>query len=267
VTEFASALAEIRKTAPDRDAAAGLHVAIIMDGNGRWARARGQPRTMGHYHGAETVRRIVTAAPDLGITHLTLFGFSSENWKRPPLEVQYLMGLLRTYLRRDLAELHEANVRLSVIGRREELPEDIVAFIAHAEERTRGNTALHLTIALNYGGRNDIVAAARSLVAKVQAGILQPGAIDETCFSEHLSTAFMRDPDLLIRTSGEQRISNFLLWQLAYAEMVFVDKFWPDFGAADLEAAVMQFRGRDRRFGALSVEPEPAPAKHVGVTR
>ena len=258
MTEFASALAEIRKSAPDPAVAAGLHVAIIMDGNGRWARARGQPRTMGHYHGAETVRRIVMAAPDLGITHLTLFGFSSENWKRPPLEVQYLMGLLRTYLRRDLAELHEANVRLSVIGRREELPEDIVSFIAHAEERTRGNSGLHLTIALNYGGRNDIVAAARSLVSKVQAGVLLPGEIDEARFAEHLSTAFVRDPDLLIRTSGEQRISNFLLWQLAYAEMVFVDKFWPDFDPADLATAVLEFRGRDRRFGALGVETQPA---------
>jgi undecaprenyl diphosphate synthase len=260
VTEFASALAEIRKTVPDPECVAGLHVAIIMDGNGRWATARGQPRTMGHFHGAEAVRRIVAAAPSLGVTHLTLFGFSSENWKRPPAEVQYLMGLLRTYLRRDLAEMHEANVRLSVIGQRAELPADIVSFIEHAENRTRANSGLHLTIALNYGGRNDIVAAARSLVAKVQAGALQPGEIDETLFAEHLSTAFMRDPDLLIRTSGEQRISNFLLWQLAYAEMVFVDKFWPDFDAGDLSAAVTEFRGRDRRFGTIGAEGRP-PAR------
>jgi undecaprenyl diphosphate synthase len=229
---------------------ASLHVAIIMDGNGRWARARGLPRTMGHHHGAEAARRTVKAAVDAGVTHLTLFGFSSENWKRPKIEVQYLMSLLRGYLQRNVEELHDAGIRLSVIGERDGLPADIVALIGGAEELTRANRRLHLTIALNYGGRADIIAATRRLAAQARVGALQPDEIDEASFAASLSTSYLPDPDLMIRTSGEQRVSNFLLWQLAYAEMQFVDKYWPDFGAEDLAAALVEFRHRDRRFGA-----------------
>ena len=250
MTRFSSALSEIRKLAPDQ-VAATLHVAIIMDGNGRWARARGLPRTMGHRQGVEAARKVIKAAAEAGVTHLTLFGFSSENWKRPRAEVQYLMGLLRSYLQRNLEELHEADVRLSVIGERDALPADIVGLIAEAEGLTRANAGLNLTIALNYGGRADIVAAARRLAALVESGMLAPAEIDEAAFGGHLSTAGVPDPDLMIRTSGEQRISNFLLWQLAYAEMVFVDKYWPDFAGEDLVAALAEFRRRDRRFGAV----------------
>jgi undecaprenyl diphosphate synthase len=250
MTRFSSALSEIRKVAPAQ-AAATLHVAIIMDGNDRWARARGLPRTMGHRQGAEAARKVINAAAEAGVTHLTLFGFSSENWKRPRAEVQYLMGLLRSYLQRDVDELHEAGVRLSVIGERKALPADIVDLIAEAERLTRGNAGLHLAIALNYGGRADIVAAARRLAARVGAGMLAADDIDEHAFGAHLSTAGLPDPDLMIRTSGEQRVSNFVLWQLAYAEMMFVEKYWPDFAGEDLVVALAEFRRRDRRFGAI----------------
>ena len=245
-------LVEIRKAAQERGAPLCLHVAIIMDGNGRWARERGLPRTMGHHHGAEAARQVIRAAAESGVTHLTLFGFSSENWKRPKAEVQYLMGLLRRYLQRDVDELHEAGIRLSVIGERDGLPSDIVDLIAEAERRTEANARLHLTIALNYGGRADIVAAARKLASRVQDGALLPDEIDEGCFASSLSTADLPDPDLMIRTSGEQRISNFLLWQLAYAEMVFVEKYWPDFAGEDLAAAIAEYRRRHRRFGAIA---------------
>ena len=264
MTEFSSALVEIRKLAPEAaarpDAPAVLHVAIIMDGNGRWAKARGLPRTMGHYHGSEAARGVIKAAAESGVTHLTLFGFSSENWKRPAAEVQYLMGLLRNYLQKNVNELHEAGIRLSVIGERAVLPADIVMLIGEAEELTRGNSRLHLTIALSYGGRADIVAAARRLASKVKAGTLDPDDIDEASFGAHLSTASLPDPDLMIRTSGEQRISNFLLWQLAYAEMVFVEKYWPDFTGEDLTAALADFRRRHRRFGAIVSEALPGAA-------
>jgi len=260
VTEFSSALVEIRKLAPEQAAKAALHVAIIMDGNGRWARARGLPRTIGHYHGAEAARNVIRAAAETGVTHLTLFGFSSENWKRPQVEVQYLMGLLRSYLQRDVDELHRAGIRLSVIGERAGLPGDIVALIAEAERLTRDNCRLHLTIALNYGGRTDIVAAARRLAARAQAGMLDPDGIDEASFGAHLSTAALPDPDLMIRTSGEQRVSNFLLWQLAYAELAFVEKYWPDFTGEDLAAALTEFRRRDRRFGAITSDALPGAA-------
>jgi undecaprenyl diphosphate synthase len=256
MTQFSTALSAIRKFAPGQ-AGATLHVAIIMDGNGRWARARGLPRTMGHRQGAEAARKAIRAAADAGVTHLTLFGFSSENWKRPRAEVQYLMGLLRNYLRRNVDELHDAGVRLSVIGEREALPPDIVDLIAGAERQTCGNAGLHLTIALNYGGRADIVAAARRLAAQVEAGTLAAEEIDEAAFGAHLSTVGLPDPDLMIRTSGEQRVSNFLLWQLAYAEMMFVEKYWPDFTGEDLVAALAEFRRRDRRFGAVMSDVLP----------
>jgi undecaprenyl diphosphate synthase len=264
MTEFSSALVEIRKlgqdAVPRRGAASSLHVAIIMDGNGRWARARGLPRTMGHYHGTEAARAVIKAAAESGVTHLTLFGFSSENWKRPGAEVQYLMGLLRGYLMTDVTELHDAGVRLRVIGERPGLPPDIVTLIGEAEKLTRDNTRLNLTIALNYGGRGDIVAAARRLASRVAAGMLDPADIDEGTFGAQLSTASLPDPDLMIRTSGEQRISNFLLWQLAYAEMAFVDKYWPDFTGEDLVAALVEFRRRDRRFGAIIPDAQAGAA-------
>ncbi|WP_374377506.1 polyprenyl diphosphate synthase [Dongia sp.] len=226
-------------------------MAIIMDGNGRWAQARGLPRSMGHYFGAEAARRIVRQAARAGVTHLTLFGFSSENWRRPATEIADLMHLLRNYLRRDVAALHENGVRLRVIGAREGLAPDIVALIDRAEQRTAANAGLTLTIALNYGGRADLATAARRLAEAAVAGSLDPAAIDETALAGALPSAPLPDPDLLIRTGGEQRISNFLLWQLAYAEMLFVERFWPDFSVEDFAAAITEFRRRDRRFGSL----------------
>jgi len=226
------------------------HIAIIMDGNGRWAQARGLPRIAGHRQGAEAVRRTVRAVGELGIPYLTLFGFSSENWKRPLEEVDDLMGLLRHYLRGEIAELHRNGVRLRVIGDLARLAPDIVTLIANAEALTRENSGVNLTVALSYGGRAEIAAAVRALAAKSAAGRLLPDEIDETVISGHLFTAGIPDPDLLIRTSGEQRISNFLLWQCAYSELVFTKTLWPDFGPADLEQAIADFGGRERRYGA-----------------
>jgi undecaprenyl diphosphate synthase len=226
------------------------HIAIIMDGNGRWAQARGLPRVAGHRRGAEAVRRTVTAAAELGIPYLTLFGFSSENWKRPLEEVDDLMGLLRHYLRGEIAELHRNGVRLRVIGELARLAPDIVTLIANAEALTRDNGGVNLTIALSYGGRAEIIAAVRALVDKARSGELSPEMIDEAVISRHLLTADLPDPDLLIRTSGEQRISNFLLWQCAYSELVFTKTLWPDFGQADLEQAIADYGGRERRYGA-----------------
>jgi undecaprenyl diphosphate synthase len=227
-----------------------VHVAIIMDGNGRWATSRGLPRIVGHRQGAESVRRTVKAAADLGISYLTLFGFSSENWKRPLAEVDDLMGLLRHYLRGEIAELHRNGVKLRIIGQRNRLSPDIVTLIDNGETLTRNNTRLQLTIALSYGGRDEIALAARAIARRVLAGALDPETIDEDCVAEHLLTADMPDPDLVIRTSGEQRISNFLLWQTAYAEFIFTDTLWPDFAKSDLEKALRDYHGRDRRYGA-----------------
>lgn len=229
---------------------APVHVAIIMDGNGRWAKARGLPRTVGHQRGAEAVRRTVRGAAELGIEYLTLFGFSSENWKRPAAEVDDLMGLLRLYLRSEIADLHRNGVRLRVIGDRERLGNEIVKLIEDAEERTRANTRLNLTVALSYGGRAEITRAARRIAAAVLAGEVALDQIDEDLVSRNLLTADMPDPDLLIRTSGEQRISNFLLWQTAYTELLFLDRLWPDFTKDDLEDAIREFCRRDRRYGA-----------------
>jgi len=226
------------------------HIAIIMDGNGRWAKARGLPRIAGHRRGAEAVRRTLVAASELGVPYLTLFGFSSENWKRPHDEVDDLMALLRHYLRGEIAELHKNAVRLRVIGDKDRLSPDIVAMIANAEDLTRDNHAINLTIALSYGGRAEIVAAARAVAAEIMAGRLSLDAVDEELIAGHLFTADLPDPDLLIRTSGEQRISNFLLWQCAYAELVFTKTLWPDFGRSDLEEAIADYRCRERRYGA-----------------
>jgi undecaprenyl diphosphate synthase len=226
------------------------HIAIIMDGNGRWAKARGLPRIAGHRRGAEAVRRTLTAAGELGIPYLTLFGFSSENWKRPSAEVQDLMVLLRHYLRGEIAELQRNGVRLKVIGQLARLAPDIVRTIAHAESLTRENSQITLTIALSYGGRAEIVAAVRAIAAEVARGSLAADDVDEDCLARHLFTADIPDPDLLIRTSGEQRISNFLLWQCAYSELVFTKTLWPDFSRNDLEQAIDDYCGRERRYGA-----------------
>jgi len=226
------------------------HIAIIMDGNGRWAQARGLPRIAGHRHGAEAARRAVTAAAELGVPYLTLFGFSSENWRRPSGEIHDLMGLLRHYLRGEIAELHRNGVRLRVIGELGRLDPDIIEMIERAEAMTRDNARITVTIALSYGGRAEIVAAVRAIAQRVQSGSLAAAAIDEDCFTRYLFTAGLPDPDLLIRTSGEQRISNFLLWQSAYSEFFFTKTLWPDFSNHDLEEAIDEFCGRDRRYGA-----------------
>ncbi len=227
------------------------HVAIIMDGNGRWAKARHLPRAAGHRKGMEAVRAVVRAAGDLGVEYLTLFGFSSENWKRPEDEVKDLMGLLRIYLRRDARDLHEQGVRLRIIGDRARLAPDIQAQLDEVEALTADNTALTLMIALSYGGRDELVQVARALAADVAAGKIAPEAIDEAAFSARLFTHGIPDPDLLIRTSGEQRISNFLLWQMAYTEFVFVETLWPDFDRESLSAALDVYARRERRYGAV----------------
>lgn len=224
-----------------------------MDGNGRWAKARGLPRTAGHQRGAEAVRRTLKGAIELGISYLTLFGFSSENWKRPDGEVQDLMGLLRYYLETEVQALHKNGIRLSVIGDRSRFSASIQRSIAAAEELTQGNRRLYLQIALSYGARDEIVEAARRLAAAAQSGKLDPAQIDESAFSRALMTDGVPDPDLIIRTSGERRLSNFLLWQSAYAELLFVDKLWPDFGKDDLESAIRDYHGRERRYGSTAV--------------
>jgi len=228
------------------------HVAIIMDGNGRWAQMRGLPRTAGHKQGAEAVRRTLVGAGDLGIRYLTLFGFSAENWRRPETEVEALMGLLRVYLRSEIAEMHAKGARVRVIGDLDRFDRDIVAMIRQAEELTRENERINLTVALSYGGRQEIAAAARLLAREAAAGRLRSEAINEALFETCLTTAGMPDPDLLIRTSGEKRISNFLLWQSAYAELVFTDVLWPDFDRRHLEEAIREFNRRERRFGAFA---------------
>lgn len=228
------------------------HVAIIMDGNGRWAKQRGLPRTEGHRRGVESVRACVRAAGELGIQYLTLYAFSSENWTRPKHEVFELMGLMRRFIRRDLVELHQQNVRLKVIGGDDHVEGDIITLIREAVQLTKDNTGLVLTVAFNYGGRDEIVRAARALAAKALSGEIAPGAIDADDFASHLDTTGVPDPDLLIRTGGDQRISNFLLWQCAYSEFVFCDAFWPDFTKETLTAAVAEFQNRERRFGGLT---------------
>ncbi|PJK29573.1 di-trans,poly-cis-decaprenylcistransferase [Minwuia thermotolerans] len=225
------------------------HVAIIMDGNRRWAKARGLPRLEGHRRGAEAVRATVRAAAEIGIEYLTLFAFSSENWRRPAEEVDDLMGLLRHYLRRELAELHRNDVRVRVVGDREGLARDIQALIQQAEETTRGNTRLDLIIAVNYGGQAEIVHAARRLAGQASRGEISAEDIDEDMIRAGLYAPDVPDPELLIRTSGEQRLSNFLLWQAAYAELVFDDVLWPDFDREALERALATYGCRDRRFG------------------
>jgi len=228
------------------------HVAIIMDGNGRWAAERGLPRVEGHRQGVESVRRAIEAAMELGISHLTLFSFSSENWSRPKQEINDLFGLLRRFVRRDLAELHKNGVKMRVIGARSGLEEDILRMLDDAVELTKDNTAMNLTIAFNYGARDEIARATRRIAEDVEAGVITPAEITQERFATYLDTAGLPDPDLLIRTSGELRLSNFLLWQLAYAEFVFLDVYWPDFTKELFEAAIAEYQRRNRRFGGTS---------------
>jgi undecaprenyl diphosphate synthase len=237
------------------------HVAIIMDGNGRWAQARGLPRYEGHRRGVEAVRRAVRAASDIGVSYLTIYSFSTENWSRPPDEVSLLMGLLKRFIRNDLAELHGNDVRVRVIGSRDGLPADIAALLTEAEELTHNNRGLTLVVAFNYGGRQEIVEAARRLAAMAAAGVLDPRAISVENFTRSLSTCDIPDPDLIIRTSGEQRLSNFLLWQAAYAEFVFLPLHWPDFDRAAFEAAIDEYYTRERRYGGRGLAAEAAAVK------
>jgi undecaprenyl diphosphate synthase len=230
------------------------HVAVIMDGNGRWARKRHLPRSAGHVAGVSTVRQIVRAAADIGLANLTLYAFSSENWKRPPGEVLHLMGLFRSYFRDDVDELVSRNVHVHVIGSRNRADDDIVSMIEEAEVRTAGNTGLNLVFAFDYGAQEEIAEAARTLAIAVARGELDPAAITPAFFSSRLQTAGTPDPDLIIRTSGEHRLSNFLLWQAAYAELVFVETLWPDFTRAQFLSTLESYAARERRFGAVVPE-------------
>ncbi|MGA2793692.1 MAG: isoprenyl transferase [Roseiarcus sp.] len=228
------------------------HVGIIMDGNGRWAQARGLPRIEGHRRGVEAVRGAVRSAIELGLRYLTIYSFSSENWSRPAAEVSDLMGLLKRFIRNDLADLHRNNVRVRIIGLRRNLSADLQALLNEAEDLTRGNDGLTLIVAFNYGARQEIVEAARKLALEVTAGRLDAARIDEAAFGARLDTAGIPDPDLVIRTSGEQRLSNFLLWQAAYAELVFLPMHWPDFDHAAFQSALAQYASRERRFGGTA---------------
>ena len=227
------------------------HVAIIMDGNGRWAAARGLPRGEGHRRGVEALRRTIRAAGDLGIEIITIFSFSAENWSRPAGEVRELMGLLRRFIRNDLAELHRNGVRVRIIGERTDLDPDIGRLLVEAEELTRSNTNLTLVVAFNYGARQEIARAARRIAEDVAHGRLAPADVTVETVGRFLDAPDLPDPDLIIRTSGEQRLSNFLLWQSAYSELVFVPVNWPDFDRAVLEGAIREYRQRERRFGGL----------------
>lgn len=235
-------------------APAPRHIAIIMDGNGRWAKQRSRPRTFGHTEGVEALRRTVEAAGELGVRYLTVFGFSTENWRRPMEEINALFDLLRLYVARDLDRLVKEGVRVHVIGAREGLQPDIARIIAEAEAKTRHNDAQHLIIAFNYGGQDEIARAARRIAEDVAAGKLAASDVTVERFDSYLDTAGLPPPDLLIRTSGELRLSNFMLWQAAYAELVFVDVLWPDFDKAALQAAIDLYHRRERRFGGADTE-------------
>jgi len=232
---------------------APAHVAIIMDGNGRWAKARGMPRGLGHKAGVDALKRVTEAAPLLGVQRLTVFGFSTENWRRPAGEVSELMRLMKTYVRSDLDRLRREGIRVHILGRRTGLPADILETIEHAEQSTAHNERFHLQVAFNYGGQADILDAARRFAEEVRAGRARPEDLNEALFQGYLSTAGGPPPDLIIRTSGEQRLSNFLLWEAAYAEFVFQDVLWPDYGPEELKAAIEEFRTRERRYGGADV--------------
>lgn len=227
------------------------HIAIIMDGNGRWARERSLPRTEGHRNGAEAVRRVTEACGELGVEYLTLYAFSSENWRRPEAEVTALMGLLQQFLATKTPEMVEQNIRLQAIGRLHDLPQSCQDELHQAIEKTSSNTGLTLILALSYGGREEIVDGVKSLIESVERGHLDKGMIDTEVFGKHLYTRYFPDPDLLIRTSGEMRLSNFLLWQLSYTEFYITDRLWPDFSGDDLREAIRSYGKRHRRFGGV----------------
>lgn len=251
-SKFEAELPQDAKSAASApDFAVPRHVAIIMDGNGRWAAARGLPRVEGHRRGVEALRRTIRAAGELGIKVLTIFSFSSENWSRPAAEIGELMGLLRRFIRNDLAELHRSGVRVRVTGEREGLEADIGRLLVEAEELTKDNTGLTLVVAFNYGARQEISRAVKRIVDDVTQGRLKRDDITPDTVSGYLDAADLPDPDLIIRTSGEQRLSNFLLWQSAYSELVFVPSNWPDFDRAALEGAIAEYQQRERRFGGL----------------
>ena len=239
------------KVPPDAKPSVPRHVAIIMDGNGRWASARGLPRAEGHRRGVEALRRTIRAAGEIGISVITIFSFSAENWARPASEIGELMGLLRRFIRNDLAELHKSNVRVRIIGEREGLDPDIGRLLIEAEELTRNNSGLTLVVAFNYGARQEIARAARRIAEDVARGVIKPADVTMETIGRFLDAPDLPDPDLIIRTSGEQRLSNFLLWQSAYSELVFVPTYWPDFDRATLEAAINEYQQRERRFGGL----------------
>jgi undecaprenyl diphosphate synthase len=231
-----------------------LHVAIIMDGNGRWAKQRGMPRVLGHRAGVNALKRTVEGAQSQNVGVLTVFGFSTENWRRPAHEVSELMSLLKAYVESDLERLAKAGVRVRIIGRRTGLSADIAEVIERAERRTEANTAFTLQVAFNYGGQGDITDAARAFAEKVERGEAKASDLTEETFERFLSTASAPAPDLIVRTSGERRISNFLLWECAYAELVFQDVLWPDYGPEALAAAIAEYRGRDRRYGGIAAD-------------
>jgi len=240
------------------------HVAIIMDGNGRWASGRGLPRIEGHRRGKEAVRAVVETARSLGIPYLSLYAFSTENWNRPQKEVDALMGLLRRYLATELRKMMRNQIRLLAIGNLDRLPAAVQDALRRNMEATRNNTGMTVVLAVSYGGREELAAAMRTMAREVQNGTLDPASINERTVSAHLSTAGIPDPDLLIRTSGEMRVSNFLLWQIAYSELLVTPTLWPDFGEAEFVAALSHYQGRERRFGRT---PEQIERERIGAVR
>lgn len=253
-TSLSDALPSAQSTVLAATVGSPVHVAIIMDGNGRWAQMRGLPRAEGHRKGLEALRQTVHNAAALGIRYLTVFSFSTENWRRPPTEVSFLLGLMKRFVEKDLAELHAANVRVRIIGNRETIGPDIQQLIRHAEALTQDNQRMELLVAFNYGSRDELSRAAKALAMDVAAGRLDPAAVDEAALMSRLDTAGLPDPDLVIRTSGESRISNFLLWQAAYAEFVFTPVLWPDFDKKALDDAIAAFARRERKFGGLTAQ-------------
>jgi len=244
----------VRKALQRAEQGTPRHVAVIMDGNGRWAAARGLPRSAGHKAGIDALRRAVKAAAEIGIEYLTIYSFSTENWARPKSEITFLLDLLRRFIRQDVAELHAAGVRVRMIGDRDNLDGSIVAMLQDAERLTKDNTKLNLVVAFNYGSQQEITRAVKLIAGRVASGELNADAVTPDLVTAHLDTAEIPAPDLLIRTGGDQRISNFLLWQCAYAEFVFVPEFWPDFNAEILTQAVNEFASRERRYGGLKVQ-------------
>lgn len=233
------------------------HIAIIMDGNGRWARERGMPRTMGHRAGVEALRGVVKCCSEIGVKYLTVYAFSTENWKRPQSEIGILMSLLKEYIKKELDELHAKNVQIRVFGNLSQLPEDVQKAVIAACEKTKNNTGLNFCLALNYGGRAELIQAVKKVIQDVQNGLVQPENINERFFENYLYTSGCPDPEMIIRTSGEMRLSNFLLWQAAYSEIIIVKEYWPDFNEKSLLEAIWAFQQRERRFGGIKkVEEE-----------